>query len=232
MSYPIWTADALRSEIRPYRGVVWRFQHATGIEFLCAGAIGQLHLNKLLASVKYPSRFRRGDAQGGVFYAAEKLQTAAAEVTFYQLLFFYLESPDIVRPESKKFSAFSVTIDAQRTIDLTQPNLSRDQLAWTKLNDHTDCQNLAEQARIAEVQAIRYWSVRTQTQCSDANLAVLHPSSLEFNENLGRDDWYLNLRSLTQAEWREGRSGEKYTFSYAQFQRDPRLKNFALNAVS
>ena len=48
MSLPIWTADALRAEIRPYQGTVWRIikaEYQLGIELLTSGPNEKNHLN-------------------------------------------------------------------------------------------------------------------------------------------------------------------------------------------
>ena len=125
------------------------------------------HLDYLLATPFrygsiYPngSRFRRAGRTKGVFYAAETVATAVAEMAFYRLLFF-ADSPQTPWPkDAAEYTAFSVAIRTGRAIDLTKPPLSRDNALWTRPSDYEACQKLAEAAREAELEAIRYQSVR------------------------------------------------------------------------
>ncbi len=69
----------------------------------------------------YPhgSRFRRANQVEGVYYAAEAVETAVAEVAFYRLLFF-AESPGTPWPENPaEYTAFSARFAVDRAIDLT-----------------------------------------------------------------------------------------------------------------
>ncbi len=73
----------------------------------------------------YPtgSRFRRAGRTAGVFYAAERPETAVAEMAFYRLLFF-AESPATPRPDGvAEFTAFAARIATPRALDLTLSGL-------------------------------------------------------------------------------------------------------------
>ena len=75
------------------------------------------HLHYLLATpfrygsiYPYGSRFRRAGRTLGVFYAAETIMTAVAEMAFYRLLFF-ADSPDTPWPhDAAEYTAFAAAI--------------------------------------------------------------------------------------------------------------------------
>ncbi|WP_292585367.1 RES family NAD+ phosphorylase, partial [Mesorhizobium sp.] len=138
MSSPIWTPDALSSESARLEGKYWRMveaQHRVStlkvvdtldeqalLEELIEETKPQIplecrHLHYLLATPfrygsVYPhgSRFRRAGRTRGVYYAAETMFTAVAEMAFYRLLFF-AESPDTPWPrDAADYTAFSAAI--------------------------------------------------------------------------------------------------------------------------
>ncbi|MBE7608035.1 RES family NAD+ phosphorylase, partial [Salmonella enterica subsp. enterica serovar 4:-:1,2] len=79
----------------------------------------------------YGSRFRRAGRTLGVYYAAETIATAVAEMSFYRLLFF-AESLDTPWPrDAAEYTAFSISYATGKAIDLTRPPLDRDEAAWT-----------------------------------------------------------------------------------------------------
>ncbi len=193
----MWTPDALRSETGTYSGVVWRVVEGQAristmriTDSLLEQRIleeeiekakprfppGAEHLDPLLRTpFRYEpydngSRFRRAHQREGVFYGSEAVETAIAELAFYRLLF-VAEAPGMVLPDrSLEFTAFSVNIQAQ-VLDLTRPPLNSAASQWTDLTDYRACQDLADVARSASVEAIRYQSVRDPN--IRANLALL-----------------------------------------------------------
>jgi hypothetical protein len=71
----------------------------------------------------YPqgSRFRRAGQPEGAFYAAESVQTAVAEMSFYRLLFF-AEAPGVTLPTRPvEHTVFAVACTTERSIDLREP---------------------------------------------------------------------------------------------------------------
>jgi hypothetical protein len=188
MSSPIWTRDALSSDATGLARKCWRLveaQHVVStlklvdtldeqalLENLIEATKPQIpmecrHLHYLLATPfrygsVYPhgSRFRRAGRTPGVYYAAETVATAVAEMAFYRLLFF-AESPDTTWPDNAaEYTAFAAAVATARAIDLTLPPLDRDEARWTHPTDYEACQALAETAREAELEAIRYRSAR------------------------------------------------------------------------
>src|SRR5690606_23673868 len=125
MSSPTWTAAALSSEAVRLDRKGWRLveaQHRVSTLKLVDTHDEQALLEELVEETKpaipaecrhldyllatpfrygsvYPqgSRFRRAGRTRGVFYAAEQVATAVAEMAFYRLLFF-ADSPDTPWP--------------------------------------------------------------------------------------------------------------------------------------
>lgn len=154
------------------------------------------HLDYLLSTPfrygsVYPhgSRFRRPGRTPGVFYAAETARTAVAETAFHRLLFF-AESPLAPWPdEAVEFTAFSAAVRTPASVDLTEPPLSRDRALWTDGADYAPCQALAEAARAAGIDLIRYQSVRDPRR--GANVAVLACAAFASAHPLARQTWRL-----------------------------------------
>jgi hypothetical protein len=104
-------------------------------------------------------------------YAAQTAQTAVAEMSFYRLLF-HAESPDTPWPANPaEYTAFSASYATRKAIDLTRGRYARDRARWMHLTDYAACQALADAARDAKVEVIRYMSVRDPQQ--GTNIALL-----------------------------------------------------------
>jgi hypothetical protein len=219
MSLPTWTAAALSSEKIRLEGKVWRLveaQHRVStlklVDTLDEQALLEelveetkpaipaecRHLDYLLATpfrygsvYPYGSRFRRAGRTKGVFYAAEQVATAVAEMAFYRLLFF-ADSPDTPWPtDAAEYTAFSAAIRTDEGIDLTKPPLSRDSAHWTAFFDYEACQTLADAAREAGLHAIRYQSVRDPAK--RANVAVLSCLAFAKPKPVDHQTWRIRL---------------------------------------
>jgi hypothetical protein len=125
------------------------------------------HLNFLLSTPfrygsPYPrgSRFRKPGLTLGVFYGSENPHTAIAELCFHRLLFFS-ESPDTKWPANAgEYTAFAAEYAVIKSIDLTRPPLDSRAAIWMHVTQYDECQSLAELARTAEIELIKYASVR------------------------------------------------------------------------
>mgnify|MGYP001275827799 CR=1 FL=1 len=110
---------------------------------LPAGATGLHYL--LFTPFRYPppgsgSRFRRpGDP--GVFYGAEAVRTACAEVGYWRWRFLR-DSPGLERIDPKPQTVFRAAV-ASPAIDLRKPPYLRRRRQWTDPNDYQACQALA-----------------------------------------------------------------------------------------
>lgn len=219
MSLPIWTPGALSSEARRFEGAAWRLveaQHRVSTLKLTDTLAEQQLLEELIETTKPPvplecrhldfllatpfrygavyphgSRFRRAGRTPGVFYAAQSPTTAVAEIAFYRLLFF-AESPQTPWPDdAAEYSAFSVAIATETLLDLTAVPLSQDSAAWTSLTDYAACQALADAARTAACDVIRYQSVRDPA--GGANLAILSCRAFARAEPVERQTWRIRV---------------------------------------
>ena len=187
MSSPTWTPAGLSSELRSYGGRVWRLVEARYLvstlklvdslaeQEILEGLIDMTKpavpaeckgLHVLLSTpfryAPYPkgSRFRRAGLTPGAYYAAEERRTAAAEAAFYRLLFF-AELPDTPWPVNGfEYTGFSVEILSRRLLDLTRAPLDADASVWRDPVEYGPCQDLAEAARKAGAEILRYRSAR------------------------------------------------------------------------
>lgn len=248
MSLPIWTPDALSSEARAFARPVWRLveaQHRVSTLKLVDTLEEQALLEGLLEESKpalppecegldyllatpfrygaiYPhgSRFRRAGRTLGVFYAAEAVTTALAEMAFYRLLF-YAESPETPFPaNAADYTAFSAAVSTKAALDLTMPPLVRDHPHWSDPTDYAACQALADAARDAKIEAIRYRSVRDPE--GGANVALLSARVFAEPKPLERQTWRIRLSTYGVQAICDF-PNLRIEFSRADFGNDPRL---------
>lgn len=243
----MWTPDALSSEARSYSGTLWRVveDQAKASTMRLTDTLDEqrileeslerskppiprecARLDYLLATpfryAPYPrgSRFRRADQPEGVFYASEAVETAVAEAAFYRLLFF-AESPETRLPSRPvQHTAFSVSARTDRLIDLTAPPLDRDEAVWTHKTAYAPCQELADAARAAAIDALRYRSVRDPEQ--RANVALLSPRAFGSPRPRSRQTWHIFPRPQAVQAWCESPL-VRLEFRREHFAADPRL---------
>lgn len=217
MSSHIWTAAALSFETRAFAGLGWRLveaQHIVSTQALVDDLDEQAVLEAVLDRSKpqvppdcrdldyllytpfryaaYPhgSRFCRAGRTPGVFYASEHVETAVAETAHYRMRF-YREAPGLRPPrQPSQFTAFSVSLSTPSALDLMQPPLDADAMYWSDPRDYSACQSLADAAREAGVEMIRYQSVRDAD--GRANLAVLTCRAFALPEPLDRQSWRIH----------------------------------------
>ena len=248
MSSSTWTPAALSSEARPLSGTCWRLVEAqyrvstlklvdtveeqSLLEDLVQGTKPALppeceHLHYLLSTpfrygAVYPtgSRFRRAGLTEGVFYAGEEPRTAVAEIVFYRLLF-YAESPGTPWPQNAaEYTAFSAAYATRRAVDLTIGKLQRDKALWMHLVDYEPCQRLGDSARSANIEIVRYRSVRDPQP--GFNLALLTGRVFTRPRPLSEQTWHIRLSDAgAQAICEAPKSG--VTFGRDAFAADPRI---------
>ncbi len=216
-----WTRAALSSSARPLSGICWRVveaQHHVStlklvdtldeqelLENLIEGTKPLVppecrHLHYLLSTpyrygAVYPigSRFRRAGMTEGVCYAAETPESAVAEIAFHRLLFF-AESPDTPWPTNPaEYTAFAAEYRTKKAIDLTRGRFNLQSAAWSHPTDYSQCQALAEMARTASINIIRYRSVRDPKQ--GMNLALLTCRVFAKPEPVNLQTWRIHLRA-------------------------------------
>lgn len=248
MSLPTWTPAALSSELRPYQRAVWRIveaQHRVSTMKLVDSLGEQDVLENLIEETKpaypaecggshylfktpfrygaaYPSgsRFRRAGLTPGVYYASEEPRAAVAEMAFYRLLFF-AESPQTPWPTNpSEYTGFSAALKTRRMLDLTAPPLDRDAALWRRLTDCGPCQALADVARTAEAEIIRYGSVRDAA--GGANAAVLSCAAFADVEPLEAQTWRIGVGENGAYAIREF-PPDRVEFGRDAFASDPRI---------
>lgn len=156
----------------------------------CAGLHYLLATPFRYGSYPYGSRFRRAGRTPGVWYGAERVATALAEMVFYRFLF-YAEAPDVPWPVApSEYTALAAEVEGE-AVDLTRPPLSEDAATWTDPVRYDACQALADSAREAGAGLIRYTSVRDPG--GGANLAVLTCRAFSRPAPVSRQTWRIRL---------------------------------------
>jgi RES domain-containing protein len=247
MPSPTWTRAALASERRRLAGDCWRMVEAQHrvytmklVDTLAEqGALESLidatkpplppacrHLHYLLATpfrygAPYPSgsRFRRAGLTAGVFYASKTAATAAAEMAFHRLLFF-ADSPDTPWPaRAGEYTAFSARFRTSAGLDLTAPPLDAERVRWMQPTDYAPCQALADAARDADVDVLRYASARDP---GGVNVALLSCRAFKGTQPIERQTWRVSLNAhgaRAVCEFPEAR----LEFDRQAFAGDPRI---------
>lgn len=227
----MWTPAALASEARPARGLAWRVvehQYTVSTRKVVDTAAEQELLEEILDASKppyppgteglhyllktpfryppspYGSRFRRPFEGRGVFYCAEALRSSLAETAYWRRRFLEA-SPGTPLPANQQLlTAFSVGYRTRRGLDLTREPLVRDRAAWTDPDDYGATRALADAAREAGVEVLRYESVRDPGH--GANLALLEPGVFNHPNPLSSETWYLYLGPAETSCWRWDRA--------------------------
>ena len=248
MPFTTWTRAALSSSARPLSGICWRAveaQHHVSTLKLVDTLDEQEHLENLIEATKplvppecrhlhyllatpfrygavYPmgSRFRRAGMTEGVFYAAESPETTIAELTFHRLLFF-AESPDTPWPMNPAdYTAFAAEYRTRKAINLTRGHFKTQSAGWAHLTDYSQCQALAEIARMAAIEIIRYRSVRDPQR--GMNLALLTCRAFAKPEPVRLQTWRIRL-SATGAQAICEAPKFRLAFDRNTFAADPRI---------
>jgi hypothetical protein len=231
----------LSIETKPYATRVWRVveaQYQISTSRLVGSLADQQLLEELVEQVKPPmpalcrhwpyllqtpfryghknaSRFRRAHERPGIFYASEHVRSALAETGYWRLRFFAHLPPQDWPSNASQLHSFHVKVQAARSIDLTQPPYAAHAARWSDSEDYTACQQLATEARAAQVQAIRYTSVRDPE--TGYNVAILTPEPLAGQTPVIDQSWALQIepgRVLVNAGFP---SVDRYEFRFARF---------------
>lgn len=237
MSSTTWTPVAVSSEAFPLKARVWRLveaQHVASTSRLVDTREEQELLEEILEASKPPlppeaagldyllaSPFRYGPrppagsrfravTDPGVFYAAETVRTAAAEVGYWRWRFLQ-ETAGLDRLQPSPFTAFRVPI-ATRTVDLRKAPFDRDATLWRHPADYSATQAFGRVARSAGIGAILYASVRDPQPHFCA--ALLTPAAFAARKpDSGMQTWMLTVSSEEAIWMRQG--GEAFSFRTA-----------------
>ena len=240
ISLIMWTATALASETYHARGGIWRVvehQHTASTRKLVGTYAEQELLESMLEASKPPfppgtehlhyllktpfryyppyphgSRFRRAGLSEGVFYASIEKRTAMAEMAYFRLRFFQ-DAPGCKIPtQEHKLTAFTVTYQTEREINLQRAPLNKDHALWTDTADYQATQDLADEARKSGIDSIRYMSPRDPEQGS--NIALLRFSAFVGREPEQQQTWYMHFSEVEVLATRASQLAEQEQFVF------------------
>ena len=164
------------------------------------------------------TRYRRAGDPRGVYYCAESVRTAAAEMAFYKVLFF-LESPATPVPRDPfELTAFSTVVSSKVALDVQR----MDAEAVARLSDPVDyapCHAVAERVRERGGEIIRFPSVRDP---AGMNLAVLSCATFRDTRPRALQGWWFSVRADRVFARRQFGEGE-FEFLFEDFAGDPRI---------
>jgi RES domain len=235
VSSSTWTPSAVASSAVGFEGVLWRVveaQHHVSTLPLVDTLEEQEELERLLESSKppiphaarnlhwllstpfryppspYGSRFRAAH-DAGVFYGADEVRTACAEISYWRWRFL-LDSPTLKSIDSRLQTVFCARVNA-RAVDLScDPYVAQAQIRMHP-NDYSGTQAYARIARDAEIEAIRYRSVRDPREgmCT----ALLSARAFTASTSIDAQSWLLSV-THTRAFWHREPSifGERFEF--------------------
>ena len=181
MSSPTWTPRAVVSEAASLRHDLWRAVEAQHVVATMAlvDTLDEQHalsgfsmpasprsrmmpgVSTACCSRRFATLHPRGAIAGagaGVFYGADEVRTACAELGYWRWRHL-LEVPALSAMPAKPQTVFRVKL-ATRAIDLRKPPFLRDREVWTHPDDYAGTQRFGVAARGAGIGAIRYESVR------------------------------------------------------------------------
>lgn len=252
----MWFPTSMRgghlSNPSPYGGEIWRLveaQHRVSTMKLVDNPREQETLEEILDATKPPvpdecshlhwllftpfrydartdSRFRREGRTPAVFYAAEHIETAVAEMAFWRLLFF-IESPRTPWPANPlEMTAFSVRIETATCLDLTKPPYDARRDEWRHPTNYTPAHAVADEARAMGSEAIRSLSARDpEERC---NVSLLTCAAFRDRNPIQQRTWRLHLQSSGVGCVGESPRTLLY-FDREVFARDPRIMELDWN---
>lgn len=167
----------------------------------------------LFTPFRYPplpsgSRFRAPD-DPGVFYGADERRSACAELGYWRWRLL-LDSPALDAIEPLPHTVFKTPLRGT-AIDLRQPPFLAHRARWTHASDYQPCQKLAHQARLAEIQMIRYESVRDPEHGGCA--ALLSHAAFAANAPTEHQTWMLAVHR-DRVVWRQDSIFDQAAFEF------------------
>lgn len=241
MSSTIWTPPALASEARSFELALWRAveaQHTVATRVLVDSQAEQALLEDILEANKpaipaecrqldyllftpfrypsgqYGSRFR-DVIDPGVWYGAETVQAACAEVGYWRCRF-VAASAGLSTLDAVAHTLFRAQVGGPG-IDLGASPFDVDAAVWRHGEDYGACRSLARTARAAGLQLIRYVSARDPDRAACA--AVLDCRAFGGGRSITmRQTWFLSVDSRRASWVRTGSRPERpeaWEFDYA-----------------
>ena len=232
-----WEAAWFDTGVRTRAAALWRgveAQHVAATMRLADNLEEQRVLEELLEASKPPlpdsararhylvltpfryrspvaTRFRRA-VDPGVWYGAEDLRTACAEVAYWRWRF--LTDSDALAGQAlhTQHSFFKASARG-RCADLTAAPWKASARAWTRKADYSACQELADEARRRDLAWIRYTAVRTSDGFGGA---VLRPDALTLSAGRAQQTWACKTTAAGAYLQRAGME-ERFEFPAAQW---------------
>jgi hypothetical protein len=230
-----WKASWFDSGVRVRSARLWRgveAQHVVATMRLADSLDEQRILEELLETSKPPlppdakgrhfliftpfryrspvaSRFRR-PVDAGVWYGAETLETACAELAYWKWRFLG-DSEGLAGQALHTEHTFFEAKARGRCADLTAAPWKAASRAWSDKTDYSACQDFAAEAREHDLGWIRYSTVRApQGACA----AVLKPQVLSLAPSFEQQTWACKTTQAGAFLQRTGR-GAQYEFASA-----------------
>jgi hypothetical protein len=141
----------------------------------------------------------------GVWYGAEELRTACAELAYWKWRFL-MDSEALRKSALQTEHTFFRAKARGKAIDLTAAPWKSAAKAWTHRSDFRECQALAEAARPRGIAWIRYAAVRAEGFCG----AVLKPEALSVPDPFVQQTWAC--KTTASGAWMQRAGGERYDF--------------------
>ena len=232
-----WKAAWFDTGVRARAGSLWRgveAQHLVATMRLADSLEEQRVLEELLEASKPPlpetartkhyliftpfryrspvaTRFRRA-ADPGVWYGAEELRTACAEVAYWKWRF--LTDSDALAGQALHTQHSFFKANARgHCVDLTSAPWKASARAWTHKADYSACQDLADDARRRDLAWIRYTAVRTSDGVGGA---VLRSDALSLSGAPAQQTWACKTTAAGAYLQRAG-TEERFEFPAAQW---------------
>ena len=234
MSFNTWTPHAVSSEAFPWKEKVWRIveaQHIASTMKLVDGLEEHQTLESLLEGSKpsfrpgtsnldylFATPFRyhpkrggsrfRSEIDPGVFYGAQSIRTAGAELGYWRWRFLK-DALELNCLGPIAHTVFSCDPSCH-AVDLRLPPFSEDARVWGDSSQYLNTQEIARVARKADIQAIVYESVRDDipSWC----VAILDPDVFKGNKpKVDEQVWFL---SVNQSSVQLRSQAESYSYEF------------------
>ena len=254
MSSDIWTRSGGSSEIGTLAADPWRVveaQHQIATRKLVSSDAAQVLLEEVLERYKpplaegeslhyllftpfrypplpYGSRFGTRQERG-IWYGADELRTAFAEVAYYRLLFLDGTDADLA-PLATGLTAYHVPVQTTRGIDLTAKPFARFRSSLASKSSYAATQPLGTSMRDAGVEAFRYWSARDSA--GGVNIGVFSPSAFASRRPRGLQTWWsVATLAVVELSRRDYFERGAFHFTRAEFLVDGALPRPAVQAA-
>ncbi|HET7584338.1 MAG TPA: RES family NAD+ phosphorylase [Gemmatimonadaceae bacterium] len=240
MSSSIWTRCAGDSEIHALRLTPWRVvesQHRVSTRALVDTLEEQALLEEMIDTAKpadptrgrlhyllatpfrYPplphgSRFGARHERG-IWYGAESIPAAMAEVAYYRLLFLEGTTAELASVKAE-LTAFRVRVRTERGVDLVMPPFASHRAAIASPTSYAASQPLGSAMREAGVQAFRYPSARDPE--GGVNVGVMDPEAFHSARPRDMESWWCTAtRERVELVRRDLVAAHALTFLRASF---------------